>query len=176
MAAATGYVGGSWHAARPSTSTNEPRLDVLAPACEPANLISPTSFHQGSATQNVFTITLTVHGDSGCSLRGVPVLGYLDGPHHTLEGPPSTPVPDQSGSTSIELGPHSSTIINVWSAEPVALDRSYCGRLLPETGISLTFGATTFYVTTFKSSPPDSWLTTGACSRHSIFTSFNPEN
>jgi hypothetical protein len=172
VAATTGYVGRSWNVAHASTSpTYTSAVIALTPPCTSANNISLQQFHQGSGSQNYFFITLANHSASACSLRGVPVLRFVTGPHDTPEGPPSSArVRAADRLKSVELRSGTSVKILVSSAEPVNLIAKYCGAVLPETGIDLTYGATTFHVATFSSSPPSARPFSGACSLKSILT------
>lgn len=62
----------------------------------------------------------------------------------------------------------SATVEKTW--EQIKRFAQYYGAVLPETGIDLTYGATTFHVATFSSSPPSARPFSGACSLKSILT------
>ena len=173
LVALAGFAGGAWNAQHPSRSASSTgRAISLAPSCTLMNHLSLTSFHQGSAMSNVFRVVFTNHGRAACSLRGVPTLRFVNGPRHVPEGPSNARVYSDQRVTSLEVPSTASVVATIWSDEPVALASRQCGTWRPETGINLTYGATTFYVSTFPSSPPTAWPTSGACSRRSTFIEY----
>ncbi len=99
--------------------------------------------------ENVFRIVFTNGGASACTLLGVHILQFVDGPHLTPEGPTSRHVDASRVLAPVSLGAHSSSSATVWSGEPVDTDPRRCGRLLRETGIELTFATIRLYVQTF---------------------------
>ena len=103
-------------------------------------------------------------------------MQLVDGPRRVLEGPPSSHVADYQGVTFVELRAHSSVGTQVWSAQPDALRASACGRLLPFSGIELTFGAPTYYVKVFSSSSRGARPSVGTCSRISTIDAYDPDN
>ena len=174
---ATGFAGGLWNAGHVSTSASDtPRVTALAPECTSANHLSLTSFHQGTAMQNVFHVIFTNHSAAACSLRGVPALQFVDGPHHIPEGPMRSHVSDDQGVTTIELRAHGSSGAMVWAVLPIGLQSRLCGHLLPENGFTLTYAPhASLYVQTFPSTARGGWSTTGTCSRRSTFSSYDPD-
>ena len=173
VTAVASFAGGLWYAAHPSLSASDSaRIKALAPECMLSNHLSLTSFHQGTAMQNVFRIVFTNHGAAACSLRGTPVLRFVNGPHRVPVGLASTRVVNDGTLTSLQLHAESSVVAEVWSLEPLGLDVARCGHYLPETGIDLTFGATTFYVQTYPRLAPADWSSAGTCSRVSTFSGY----
>ena len=169
-----GFAGGWWNAEHPSAATSPaPRGAALAAECTSASHVALSSSYQGDSGLNVFHITLLNRGASACSLRGVPVIRFVDGPRHLPVGPADPHVANDQTTTSLQLGPHSSQEVSVWTYRPAFVTATACGRWMAETGLDLSFGATTFYVRTFASSPSTTWSLTGACSRTSLISQYD---